>query len=192
MQTINICIFASGRGSNAIRIINYFQNHSTIRVACILSNKNDAPVVETVRKMGVKVITCTNQEVDTPMYLQNMCLNQNIHFIVLAGFLRKIPIDLINKYENRMINVHPSLLPKFGGSGMYGNYVHKAVLAQQEKETGITIHYVTEEFDQGGHIAQFHTSLSEKDNLETIKEKIHQLEQRYFPYVIEQTILLNI
>jgi phosphoribosylglycinamide formyltransferase-1 len=189
MQTINICIFASGKGSNALNIVRHLETHPTIRVSFILSNKKDAPIVGAAEKLGIKVITCSNQEVDTPAFLTTICAEYSIDYIVLAGFLRKIPVDLIHKYENRMINVHPSLLPKYGGAGMYGDHVHKAVLANKEKETGITIHYVTQEFDQGQHIAQFHTQLNETDSLETIQHKIHQLEQAYFPFVIEQTIL---
>ena len=192
MQTINICIFASGKGSNAINIVRHLETHPAINVVFILSNKKEALVVETAEKLGVKVITCSNQEVDTPAFLTAICSEYSVDYVVLAGFLRKIPLDLINMYENRMINVHPSLLPKYGGAGMYGDHVHKAVLANKEKETGITIHYVTEEFDQGKHIAQFHTQLNETDSLETIQHKIHQLEQAYFPFVIEQTILLTL
>lgn len=192
MQTINICIFASGKGSNALNIVRHLQSHPTIKVSFILSNKKDAPIVEAVEKLSIKVITCSNQEVDTPAFLDTICAEYAIDYVILAGFLRKIPVDLIHKYENRMINVHPSLLPKYGGAGMYGNYVHNAVLINQEKETGITIHFVTEEFDQGQHIAQFHTQLNATDTLQTIQQKIRQLEQAYFPYVIEQTILQNL
>jgi phosphoribosylglycinamide formyltransferase-1 len=183
-----VAIFASGTGSNASRIMDYFNNHPLIEIAFVLTNKPDAPVVEKTQLRKIQLISCTNQEVDLPGHITQLCQTQKIEYIILAGFLRKIPSDLIQQYPNRIINVHPSLLPKFGGAGMYGIHVHNAVKEAGETESGITIHLVTENFDEGQRIAQFYTPIHSSDSPENIQHKIHQLEQLYFPIVIEQVI----
>ena len=191
MKKIRLGIFASGTGSNAARIIDYFKEKSAFEVAFVLTNKPQAPVVEKTIKRNIKLITCSNQEIDLPNFLVELCSLNKIDYIILAGFLRKIPADLIHSYKQRIINVHPSLLPKFGGAGMYGLNVHTAVKQAGELESGITIHYVSENFDEGQRIAQFYTDINSSDTVDQIQAKIHQLEQIYFPMVIEQEILRN-
>ena len=189
MTKIKLALFASGSGSNAINIIDHFSNHPSIEIGFILSNKKEAPIVEKAQKKGVKVFVFSNDEVADGNFLSQVCLNNEIHFIVLAGYLRKIPVELLQNYSEKMINLHPALLPKFGGQGMYGNNVHKAVVEAKETETGITIHFVNEHFDKGRKIAQFYCALNQIDTVEMVKTKVQRLEHAYFPIVIEKTIL---
>ena len=184
-----LAIFASGTGSNAARLIDYFKDHPNFEVSFVLTNKPQAPVVNKTIQRGIKLISCTNQEIDQSDYLVDLCKNEKVDFIVLAGFLRKIPADFIRYYDKHIINVHPSLLPKFGGVGMYGLNVHTAVKDTGETESGITIHYVSENFDEGQRIAQFMITIDRNDTVEQIQSKIHHLEQVYFPIIIEQEIL---
>ena len=184
-----LAIFASGTGSNAARLIDYFKDHPNFEVSFVLTNKPQAPVVNKTIQRGIKLISCTNQEIDQSDYLVDLCKNEKVDFIILAGFLRKIPADFIRYFDKHIINVHPSLLPKFGGSGMYGLNVHKAVKESGETESGITIHYVSENFDEGQRIAQFMITIDRNDTIEQIQSKIHHLEQVYFPIIIEQEIL---
>ena len=189
MIKFKLALFASGSGSNALNIINYFSSHSAIEIGFVLSNKKDAPIVEKAQKKGIEVLVFSNDEVADGLFLSKVCFEKGIDFIILAGYLRKIPSELLQNYTEKMINVHPALLPKHGGKGMFGKHVHEAVLAAKEKESGITIHYVNEHFDEGKKIAQFYCFIDEKDTIESIQSKIQQLEQIYFPVVIEKTIL---
>lgn len=189
MKPIKIAIFASGTGSNAETIIRFFEHHDLVQVVFVLSNKAKAPIVEKAKSLGVSVVTCSNHQVEDSTYLVGICQNDAIDYIILAGFLRKIPDALIAAYPEKIINIHPSLLPKFGGAGMYGKFVHEAVLAANEKQTGISIHYVSEEFDSGRIIAQFSVPLLTDDTVETIQEKVHQLEHQHFAPTIEREIL---
>lgn len=184
-----LAIFASGTGSNATRLIDYFKDHPSFEVSFVLTNKPQAPVVNKTIQRGIKLISCTNQEIDQPDYLVDLCKNEKVDYIVLAGFLRKIPVDFIRYFDKHIINVHPSLLPKFGGVGMYGLNVHTAVKESGEIESGITIHYVSENFDEGQRIAQFMITIDRNDTVEQIQSKIHHLEQVYFPIIVEQEIL---
>jgi phosphoribosylglycinamide formyltransferase-1 len=184
-----LAIFASGTGSNAARLIDYFTGHPNFEVSFVLTNKPQAPVVNKTVQRGIKLISCTNQEIDQSFYLVDLCKNEKVDYIILAGFLRKIPADFIRYFDKHIINVHPSLLPKFGGAGMYGLNVHKAVKESGEIESGITIHYVSEHFDEGQRIAQFMLTIDRNDTVEQIQSKIHHLEQVYFPIIIEQEIL---
>ena len=188
MKKIKLAIFASGSGSNAKNIINYFYNHPTIEVSFILSNKSDAPIVSWSKENNLKVIVLSNEEVNNGELLIQHCIENDIHTIVLAGYLRKIPADFIRHYNEKIINIHPSLLPKFGGKGMYGVYVHEAVKAANENQTGITIHYINENFDEGRFLAQFYCPISPEDSVEMIQAKVHDLEHNYFPIVIENSI----
>ncbi|MCE3295482.1 MAG: Phosphoribosylglycinamide formyltransferase [Crocinitomicaceae bacterium] len=181
-----IAVFASGTGSNALNIISYFENHPQIEVAFVLSNKADAPVVDAARKLGIETVIVPNERIETPGVLIDICKERKVNGIILAGFLRKIPMDFVEHYENRILNIHPSLLPKYGGAGMYGKLVHEAVRAAGEVETGITIHYVNSEYDKGEIIAQFSCPLEAGEPLESILEKIHRLEMEHFPRVIEE------
>ena len=188
MKPIKIALFASGTGSNAETIIRYFEHKPTVEVVFVLSNKAQAPIVTKAKSLGVDVIVCSNQEVESDVYLVQLCQNRDIDYIILAGFLRKIPDTLIAAYPEKIINIHPSLLPKYGGAGMYGRHVHAAVKAANEVETGITIHFVSEEFDKGRIIAQYKVALSSEDSIESIQEKVHQLEQQYFAETIEHVV----
>jgi phosphoribosylglycinamide formyltransferase-1 len=188
MGKIRIALFASGTGSNALNIADYFTGHPLVEVAFLLSNKKEAPVVARCKEKGIPVLTFSNEQVSDGDFLSEVCLNQGVDFIILAGYLRKIPVELLHHFDKKMINIHPSLLPKYGGKGMYGNYVHAEVLDKKEKETGITIHFVNEHFDQGQIIAQFRVALNEADTLETVQGKIQQLEHTYFPFVIDKTL----
>lgn len=189
MQKQRIAIFASGAGSNALNLIRFFENHTSIEVAFVLSNKADAPIVNSARELGTETLTLTNAEVANGKLLLDACHKRKADWIILAGYLRLIPSDFIHAYENRIINLHPSLLPKYGGKGMHGRHVHLAVLANKEKESGITIHFVNEEFDKGRIIAQFHCSIEENEAVEDLEKKIRYLEQNYLPTVIQNTLL---
>ncbi len=189
MNKIRLAIFASGTGSNALNIIEYFKNSSTVEIVFILSNKSDAPIVQSAINKGIPVKLFTNKEVEEAVLITEFCSTQKIDFIILAGFLRKIPEQLIALYPNKIINIHPSLLPAYGGKGMYGSNVHKAVLQNNESISGITIHFVNSEFDKGEVIAQFTCQISESETLSSLQEKIHQLEHKNFPKIIEKTIL---
>lgn len=186
-----VAIFASGTGSNAVNLIKYFKDDEAIEIAFVLSNNSSAKVLDSAKELGVKTYCFSNAEVNDGVHLLNLCKDNKIDWIVLAGYLRLIPTDLIREFDQRMINLHPSLLPKYGGKGMYGGHVHKAVIANGESESGITIHYVNEEFDDGNIIAQFHCQLNESDDIHTLESKIRTLEQAYLPVVIQNTILIN-
>lgn len=187
MSKVQLAIFASGSGSNAVNIINHFKNDERVDVSFIYTNKSDAPIIEKAKALGQNVVVGNNVKSDDGKFLVDLC--RMADFIVLAGFLRKIPKELIEKYAEKIINVHPSLLPKYGGKGMYGANVHKAVKENKEEMSGITIHYVNEEFDKGRIIAQFSTALNQGDTIEEIQQKVQKLEQDYFPIVLEKELL---
>ncbi|WP_439128808.1 phosphoribosylglycinamide formyltransferase [Polaribacter sp.] len=183
-----IVVFASGSGSNAENIIKFFNHTKNAKVTMALCNNEHAKVFDRCKKLNTKCLHFTRNDfskTDTILEL----LKKEADFVVLAGFLWKIPEKIIAAFPNKIINIHPALLPKYGGKGMYGMHVHKAVAANKELETGITIHYVNENYDEGAIIFQAKTALTDQDTPETIAEKIHILEQRYFPKVIEEVIL---
>lgn len=184
----NIAIFVSGNGTNSENIIKYFRDKKDINVCLVISNKADAYALIRAAKYGIPSKVLTKQELYDEENTMKILETYNVNFIVLAGFLLMIPDFLINKFDHRIINIHPALLPKFGGKGMYGHHVHEAVKAAGETETGITIHYVSNVCDGGEIIAQFKTNLSPTDTVEDIEEKIHILEQQHYPQVIENTI----
>ena len=186
-KIINIAIFASGSGSNTEQIIDYFHN-TNINVKFVLTNNQNAPVIQKTQSKNIKVITCNNIQVEQPNFINNICQINNIQYIILAGFLRKIPTDLIKQYPNKIINIHPSLLPKYGGKGMYGMNIHNTVKNNGDNESGITIHFVSENFDEGQRIAQFYTNINNSDTPSDIQNKIHQLEKTYFPLIIQNII----
>ncbi len=186
-----MAIFASGQGSNALNIIAHFENHPEIEITFVLSNRADAKVLEEAKKLGVDTLHFENSKVEDGPFMTALCASHHIDFIVLAGYLRKIPELLIDHYPERIFNIHPALLPKFGGAGMYGKFVHEAVISGKETETGISIHYVNAEFDSGRIIAQFRCLVEPHDTLEEVTQKVQQLEQAYFPVVIEKTILIQ-
>ena len=184
----NIAIFVSGSGSNCENIIRYFQNYDDIKIRLVLSNKADAYALVRAQNLNVPTACLTKAEFNDEATLMSLMNEYDIDFIVLAGFLLMAPDFLIEAYDRRMINLHPALLPKYGGKGMYGHHVHEAIKAAGEKETGMTVHYVSSVCDGGEIIAQFSTPLSPDDTPDDIAAKEHVLEMEYFPKVIEETI----
>ena len=178
-----IAVFASGSGSNAENIINYFNNVEDINITAVFTNNKNAFVIQRAAKLNTKAIVFTKNELVNGSVTKAL-KDLNIDFIVLAGFLLLVPKDIVSAYKRKIINVHPALLPKYGGKGMYGMNVHNSVFENKESETGITIHYVNEVYDDGDIIFQAKCNLDEKDTPETIADKIHILEQENFPRVI--------
>ena len=188
MYMKRVIILASGAGSNAENIINYFQNSTEISVVKVLCNKKEAGVFKRCKKLNKDCEWFSRED----FFKKNTILDKLIEqtdFIVLAGFLWKIPESIVKAFPNRIINIHPALLPNYGGKGMYGMHVHQAVKNNCDKETGITIHYVNEHYDKGAIIFQIKTKLEISDSPEDIAQKIHTLEYEYFPKNIKKTIL---
>lgn len=185
-MTSSIAIFASGSGSNAQNIIEYFQNSPFFSFPLIISNKKDAFVHSRARELSIPSYTFSKSEFEAPEGVLSLLKEKGITHIVLAGFLLKVPDILVKHYPDKIINIHPALLPKFGGKGMYGNFVHQAVKDAGETESGITIHYINEHYDEGNVIFQAKCTLTENDTPETIAQKVHQLEYEFYPKIIEQ------
>lgn len=183
-----IAIFASGNGTNAERIIKHFSGHPSIEVALVLSNRSTAKVLEKAKHLGVETRVFSRDEFYNSEVILEELKSKNIDLIVLAGFMWLVPEYLVTAYSDRMMNVHPALLPKFGGKGMYGMHVHHAVKEAGETETGITIHLVNEEFDKGRILFQARCKVDENDTVEDIAAKVHELEYANFPTQIEQFI----
>ena len=184
-----IAIFASGTGSNAINLIGHFAGHEAIEIGFVLSNKKDALVLESANELGVETLYFSNSEVSQGEFLIELCEKHRIDYVVLAGYLRLIPGDFIEAFSEGIINLHPSLLPNYGGKGMYGRNVHNAVLENKEKESGITVHFVNQKFDEGRIIAQFRCPISSTDTVQELEGKIRSLEQNYLPIVVEKTLM---
>jgi phosphoribosylglycinamide formyltransferase-1 len=184
-----IVIFASGNGTNAQNLIQCFQQSKFAEVVLVLSNKKDAKVLDRSKSLQVNSMHFTKEELQSSEGVLRMLKEVKTDLIILAGFLLKFPTTILTEYPDQVINLHPALLPKYGGKGMYGHYVHEAVVANREEETGITIHYVNENYDEGAIIFQKSVKLSEEDTPETVADKIHKLEYKYFPRVIEKLIL---
>lgn len=183
-----IAIFASGAGSNAEKIIQHFRSHQIIEVALIVCNKQGAGVLQIAADNKIEVLLIEKEKFFRGNGYVDELKSAGIGFIVLAGFLWKIPEVLIGAYRNRIINIHPALLPKYGGKGMYGSKVHEAVIAAGEKESGITIHYVDEHYDNGDVIFQATCPVLSNDTPEALAHRIHQLEHNNFPQVVESCI----
>lgn len=184
MYQIKIAIFASGSGTNAENIVDYFKMDSHIKVSLILSNKNSAYVLERARKLNIKSAVFTPDQLNNSTFVDSILDEEKIDAIILSGFLLKVPDRLIAKYSGKIINIHPALLPKFGGKGMYGMKVHKAVIDSGDTQSGITIHLVDEYYDNGTILFQSTCNVEPGDTPESLAEKIHKLEYRYFPQVI--------
>ena len=187
-----IVIFASGSGTNAQNIIEYFQKTGFAKATLVLSNKINAKVLERAKKLNVPSDNFSKEDLCNSDKMLNILRNENPDIIVLAGFLLKFPEFILNEFPNKVINIHPALLPKYGGKGMYGSRVHEAVIENNESETGITIHYVNENYDEGAIIFQEKVNVSEKDTPETVAGKIHKLEYAFFPKVIEEVLSKNL
>jgi len=188
---MNIAIFVSGNGSNCENIIRHFNvEDGMARVALVISNKADAFALTRAARLNVPSKVLSKAEINDEEKILPLLDSYNIDFIVLAGFMLIVPAFLVTRYKHRMVNIHPSLLPKHGGKGMYGHHVHEAVKESGDTETGITIHFVSSECDGGEIIAQYSTPISSGDTAISIEEKVHALEQKYFPTVIERVLLL--
>ena len=191
MISKNIAIFASGEGTNAQRIIDFFKNSEKVNVALVVSNKDTANVLNRAKAVSIEtfLLNKTNflENDSTIQFLKS----KNIDLIVLAGFLWMIPENLVRAFPNKIINIHPALLPKFGGKGMYGMNVHKAVVDAKEKQSGISIHFVNEQYDEGEIISQHTCIVSENDTPESLAIKIHELEYEFFPKAIEKVLSAN-
>jgi phosphoribosylglycinamide formyltransferase-1 len=184
----NIAIFASGSGTNAENIIRYFSNNKSAVVSLVLSNRREAYVLKRAASLNVRSVFFDRKDLYEKEKVSRYLSMYKIDFIVLAGFLWLIPENILNTYEKRIINIHPALLPKHGGKGMYGERVHETVIAKHEKESGITIHYVNNQYDKGDIIFQTRCPVTPEDTPETLAAKVHELEYRHFPSVIEELV----
>lgn len=188
MSTIRLAILASGSGSNAENIHNYFSLRENVRICIIISNKQEAYVHQRALKMGIPSVTMSRVDLNDTEKILTVLRRYEIDFIVLAGYLLRIPDGLVKAFPNRILNIHPALLPKFGGKGMYGDKVHQSVVEAGEKESGITIHYVNENYDEGAIIFQAKCPVLENDTPEAVASKVHALEYQHFPVVIDQVL----
>ena len=184
----NLALFASGSGTNVQNIIEYFKKNTFINIGCILSNRKDAYVLERAKEFNIRYFTFNREEFYNSNRVVEYLKRSEVNFLVLAGFLWLVPNNLIRQYPNRIINIHPALLPDYGGKGMYGMKVHEAVIANGEKESGITIHYVNEHYDEGNIIFQAKCTIDPSDTPETLASKIHKLEYKHYPKIIEQLV----
>ena len=186
-----IVIFASGSGTNTQNLIQYFQQSKFAEVVLVLSNKKDAKVLERANNLNVKSLCFDKKSLSSSEGVLKLLKKAKTDYIILAGFLLKFPEVILNEFPNRVINIHPALLPKYGGKGMYGHHVHDAVVANNESESGITIHYVNENYDEGAIIFRKRVKLTANDTPDSVASKIHKLEYEYFPKVIEELIIKN-
>lgn len=184
----SIAIFASGSGSNAENIIQYFRKTRTAKVGLIVCNNPEAGVIERAKRLRIPLVMMSKRAYNDAGLLLSTLKTEEIDFIALAGFLWKINPEIIQAFQGKIVNIHPSLLPKFGGKGMYGTRVHSAVLEAGETESGITIHHVNEHYDEGAVIFQAKTEVSSNETADSLAEKIHALEFEHFPKVIEQLL----
>ena len=184
----NIVLFASGSGSNVENIVNFFEKDENVTISHILTNNPEAFVIERAKKLGIPCKVFSRQELSKDDAILDFLINTEVDLIVLAGFLWLIPVKITKAFPNKIINIHPALLPKYGGKGMYGSRVHEAVVENKEKETGITIHYVNEKYDEGNIIFQAKCKVLPNDTPEEVAAKVHDLEYKYFPEVIKQMI----
>jgi phosphoribosylglycinamide formyltransferase-1 len=189
MNIINLAIFASGGGTNCENLIRYFEDSPRVHIALVVSNKADAYALVRAERLGVPVAVTPKADLNNPDVMLPLLRRYNIGFIVLAGFLPLVPDFLVEAFPRRIINIHPSLLPKYGGKGMWGHHVHEAVKAAGETETGMTVHYVSNVCDGGEIIAQYRVALSPEDSADDIAEKEHQLEMEHFPRVVERLVM---
>jgi len=187
-----IVIFASGSGTNAENIIKFFHNRDNASVIQVLTNNPRAKVIDRCNKLNVSCLSFNRIAFNKSNDLLNVLKSSQPDLIVLAGFLWKIPETILKQFPNKIINIHPALLPKYGGKGMYGTHVHEAVVSNNEKVSGITIHYVNEDYDDGATIFQAECSVSSNDTAEVVASKIHDLEMIHFPRVIDSILFPNV
>ena len=182
-----LSIFVSGNGTNLQRIAEYFANNPEVEIANVVCNNPKAYSIERAKKLGIPLKMITREEFKGEAFVKEL-QSLDVDLIVLAGFLWKVPEALIKAFPNKIVNIHPALLPKYGGKGFYGEHVHEAVVAAKEAQSGITVHYVNEIYDSGEIILQARVSLDEKETPDSLAAKIHKLEQAYFPVAIEQVL----
>ncbi|MEN8202484.1 MAG: phosphoribosylglycinamide formyltransferase [Bacteroidota bacterium] len=185
---MNIAIFASGSGTNAENLIRFFRTGHSGQVGLVLSNNRNAGVIERAQSNDVETIVFNRKQFYETGEVLDILIEREIEFVVLAGFLWLVPIPLLEAYENKVVNIHPALLPKYGGKGMYGSHVHEAVIANGETESGITIHYVNQKYDDGDIIFQARCKVEPGDTPETLASRIHLLEYEHFPKVVEKLL----
>jgi phosphoribosylglycinamide formyltransferase-1 len=183
-----IAIFASGNGSNAENIARYFDNHEEMKPVIFISNKKEAYLHERAKKLGIPSYTFSKNEFDEGTPVIEKLRKYTVDFVVLAGFLLKISQPILDAFPDEIVNIHPALLPKFGGKGMYGSHVHRAVVEAGERESGITIHYVNEHYDEGNIIFQASCEILSSDTADDVARKVGELEYRHFPRVIEEVL----
>lgn len=186
-----LAIFASGEGTNAQKFIDYYKNRSDIGISLIVSNKKGAGVVNRAKEAGIPVLTVDKEAFYNTDTIVNE-VKEKADFIVLAGFLWMVPGNIIKAFAGKMVNIHPALLPEFGGKGMYGSKVHEAVIANKEKESGITIHYVNDKYDDGKIIFQAKCPVDASDSPETLAQKVHELEYKFYPLIVDKLLHENI
>lgn len=191
-MTVQLAIFASGNGTNAENIIRYFTSHPSIAVAAVFCNKPDAVVLQRALKYNIPTVVFSNEDLNDNGRVLEILQHYKVDWIILAGFLWKFPESILKNFPERVLNIHPALLPQFGGKGMYGMHIHRAVVAAGVSETGITIHKVNKNYDEGAIVFQQSVAVLPEDSPETVAQKIAELEQKYFPVIIEKTILENV
>ncbi|MGB5236663.1 MAG: phosphoribosylglycinamide formyltransferase [Flavobacteriaceae bacterium] len=183
-----IVLMASGSGSNVENIARFFEEHHSIKVVAVLTNKRDAYVIDRCNKLNISVLYFNRFAYSHSDIVLNLLKGIDPHLIVLAGFLWKVPENIVQSFDGKIINIHPALLPKYGGKGMYGRYVHEKVKESGDSESGITIHYVDENYDEGNIIFQARVGVENNDSVDDIAEKVHRLEYEHFPKIIEQLL----
>ncbi len=183
-----IVIFASGSGTNAVKLIEHASLNNTYRVLSVFSNKKNAPVLEKAQTRNVPTTTFTKEAFYENDTVKDQLEQLKPALIVLAGFMWIFPQDILAEFPQRVVNIHPALLPKYGGKGMYGDHVHKAVLENNEERSGISVHYVNENYDEGRIIAQYETRIAEDETLYSLKQNIHQLEHEHYPKIIDELL----
>ncbi|MCQ2325940.1 MAG: phosphoribosylglycinamide formyltransferase [Bacteroidales bacterium] len=184
----NIALFASGNGTNVQQIAEYFQGSKEVKVDCVVVNKKNIYVTERAKNLNIPCFYFNREDFYESDRVLNLMQERKIDYIILAGFLWLIPTNLLQAYNNKIVNIHPALLPKYGGKGMYGHHVHEAVVANKETESGITIHYANEKYDSGDIIFQARCVVEEKDSADDVAAKIHLLEKEYYPKVVERVV----
>lgn len=188
MKMRNLVVLASGSGSNAENIIRFFKLSKNVKVSYLLSNRPDAYALQRAKALGVSTMVFNRDDFYNNGKVANFLREEQPDLIVLAGFLWLVPQEIIKNFPNRIINIHPALLPKYGGKGMYGDKVHRAIIENGERESGITIHFVNEKYDEGSTIFQARCTLSADETSSSLAEKIHNLEHEHFPRVIQQVL----
>jgi phosphoribosylglycinamide formyltransferase-1 len=184
----NIAIFASGSGTNAENLIHFFRTDPIVRVGLVLTNNQNAGVIQRAQSNDIETLVFSRTEFYESEKILNLMKQRGIDFVVLAGFLWLVPDNILKTFENKVVNIHPALLPNYGGKGMYGRHVHEAVIANGEKESGITIHYVNARYDEGDIIFQARCKVKSDDTPESLASRIHQLEYEHFPQVVEKLL----